>query len=184
MRKSVWVIGALLLSWSPVQSAGKDEAQVKRSVELFKEAAKVFQHPRCMNCHPAGDRPTQGMDMHEHIMNVQRGKDDKGNLGMRCTACHGTENNRHSGVPGAPKWALAPKSMGWQGLSLRELCQALKDPKKNHGMTMEKFIEHNAHDELVAWGWNPGAGREPVPGTQEQFGKIIAEWVGTGAECP
>ena len=26
--------------------------------------------------------------------------------------------------------------------------------------------------------------REPAPGTQEQFGAIVAAWVNTGAECP
>ncbi len=74
--------------------------------------------------------------------------------------------------------------MGWQGLNDHDLCVALKDPKKNHGMSLEKFIHHNAEDELVAWGWNPGGGREPVPGTQKEFGNLIAEWVRTGAECP
>src|SRR3954468_20441104 len=33
-----------------------------RSSALFTEAAKVLTHPRCMNCHPAGDRPLQGND--------------------------------------------------------------------------------------------------------------------------
>lgn len=156
----------------------------EKSVALFKEAAKVFRHPRCINCHPAGDRPTQGNDMHAHIMNVQRGPKDHGAIAMQCSTCHGKENNPHSGVPGSPKWALAPRSMGWQDLNDRQLCQALKDPKKNHGMTLEKFIKHNAEDELVAWGWNPGGGREPVPGTQKEFGKLIADWVATGAHCP
>jgi hypothetical protein len=41
-----------------------------------------------------------------------------------------------------------------------------------------------AEDPLVAWGWTPGAGREPAPGTQEVFGRLIAEWVATGAACP
>ena len=40
------------------------------------------------------------------------------------------------------------------------------------------------HDELVAWGWAPGADREPAPGTQEAFGALVAAWVETGAECP
>jgi hypothetical protein len=34
------------------------DAQV-RSIALFEEAGKVLQHPRCMNCHPAGERPRQ-----------------------------------------------------------------------------------------------------------------------------
>jgi hypothetical protein len=31
-----------------------------RSRSLFFEAGRVLQHPRCLNCHPAGDRPSQG----------------------------------------------------------------------------------------------------------------------------
>lgn len=156
----------------------------EKSVALFNQALKVFRHPRCMNCHPAGDRPTQGNDMHEHAMNVMRGPKDHGALALNCKACHGVENNVQSGVPGASKWALAPKSMGWQGLTDRQLCQALKDPKKNHGMSMEKFIAHNAEDPLVGWAWNPGGKREPVPGTQKEFGQVVADWVATGAHCP
>ena len=31
-----------------------------RSAALFTELGKVLTHPRCVNCHPAGDRPHQG----------------------------------------------------------------------------------------------------------------------------
>jgi hypothetical protein len=155
-----------------------------RSAELFREATKTFRHPRCLNCHPAGSRPTQGDDMHPHVMNVVRGPKNQGAVAMQCFACHGTKNNENSGVPGAPKWALAPKSMAWVGLSDRQLCEAIKDRKKNHGMSLDQLIHYNAQDELVGWGWKPGAGRTPAPGTQEEFGKLIAEWVATGAHCP
>ena len=47
-----------------------------------------------------------------------------------------------------------------------------------------QIVEHNAHDDARRLGLDPGAGREPAPGTQEQFGAIIAAWVETGAECP
>jgi hypothetical protein len=30
-----------------------------RSAALFTEAVKVLTHARCVNCHPAGDRPRQ-----------------------------------------------------------------------------------------------------------------------------
>ena len=30
----------------------------------------------------------------------------------------------------------------------------------------------------------PGGTREPAPGTQEQFGALIAAWIETGAACP
>ncbi len=153
-------------------------------VAAFRESAKVLQHPRCLNCHPSGDRPTQGADLHVHTMNVQRGEADHGAAGLPCASCHGDANYAPSGVPGAPKWALAPRSMGWQGLNERELCEALKDPAKNHGMSLEALVKHSAEDPLVAWGWSPGDGREPAPGTQKEFGAHVAAWVEAGAPCP
>ncbi|RZA05343.1 MAG: Isoquinoline 1-oxidoreductase subunit [Proteobacteria bacterium] len=184
--KTFFAFFALLFASSYVIADGRSEGRddPKRSAELFLETAKVYRHPRCINCHPAGSKPTQGMDMHPHVMNVVRGPKDHGAVAMQCTACHGVKNNEASGVPGAPKWAVAPLSMGWQGLNDRELCEAIKDKKKNHGMSLEQLVEHNAKDELVGWAWKPGAGREPAPGTQESFGKLVAEWVATGAHCP
>jgi glycosyltransferase involved in cell wall biosynthesis len=44
--------------------------------------------------------------------------------------------------------------------------------------------EHVAHDDLVAWAWNSGEGREPAPGTQELLGQLIQAWIDSGAECP
>src|SRR3954469_2549621 len=46
--------------------------QPARSRALFTEAAKVITSPRCMNCHPAGDRPTQANDKHPHMPPVAR----------------------------------------------------------------------------------------------------------------
>ena len=31
-----------------------------RSAAIFTELGKVLTNPRCVNCHPAGDRPRQG----------------------------------------------------------------------------------------------------------------------------
>ena len=53
---------------TPVASTGlrsaSDFASIsdsgERSRAIFSEAAKVLTHPRCMNCHPASDRPLQG----------------------------------------------------------------------------------------------------------------------------
>lgn len=166
------------------EPADPKRLQTEESIRHFVEASKTLRHPRCMNCHPAGERPTQGDDMHAHIMNVQRGRDDKGLPGMRCASCHNEANNRYSQVPGAPKWALAPRSMAWQGLSDRDLCMAIKDTKKNHGMTIEELVHHNGQDKLVSWGWEPGANRKPIPGTQKEFGEIIRKWADSGAACP
>ena len=53
-----------------------------RSAAMFTEAGKVLQHPRCLNCHPDGDRPTQG-DGYPHQPAVQRGADGLGGTTMR-----------------------------------------------------------------------------------------------------
>jgi hypothetical protein len=163
-------------------AATADDKQ--RAVALFTEAGRVIQHPRCVNCHPAGDRPMQGEDSHPHQPLVVRGDDGLGAIGMRCTTCHGPANFDPGRVPGHPTWHIAPIEMAWGGKSLREICEQIKDPKRNGGKSMEQLVEHMAEDTLVGWGWAPGVGREPAPGTQKEFGELIRAWVESGAACP
>ena len=156
-----------------------------RSRALFLEASRVFLHPRCVNCHPNGDVPSQGMQLTPHQPPVTRGPDNHGVVGMQCTGCHQDRNLVQARVPGAPDWHLAPREMAWVGKTPRQICEQVKDRKRNGGKSLAEIVEHNAHDKaLVAWGWSPGSGREPAPGSQEQFGAIVAAWVETGAECP
>jgi hypothetical protein len=159
-----------------------DEAQ--RSRALFAEAGKVMLHPRCINCHPAGDSPLQGEDSGLHEPPVRRGLGGTGVVGMRCRTCHMRENFDPGRVPGAHQWALAPRKMAWERLTLGQLCEQVKDPERNGGRTLEEIVEHMSEDELVGWGWTPGAGRQPAPGSQRVFGELIAAWVESGAGCP
>ena len=168
---------------SPADFAGiADEAA--RSRALFEEAGKVIQSPRCQNCHPVGQRPTQGDDMHPHLPLVVRGVDDQGAIAMRCITCHQTANFQPAGVPGAPKWHIAPVAMAWQGKSLGAICEQIKDPARNGKRSLAQIHDHMAHDELVGWGWHPGGTRTAAPGTQAQFGELIDAWIKTGAACP
>lgn len=160
--------------------ADRDE----RARALFSEAAKVMLHPRCANCHPNGDVPAQGNEMRAHDPPVVRGPDDHGVPGLQCASCHQDRNQDLARVPGAPKWHVAPLSMAWVGHTPAAICEQLKDPARNGGKTLEQIVDHSAHDELVAWGWAPGAGRESAPGTQAGFGALVAAWVKEGAACP
>jgi hypothetical protein len=168
---------------SPRDFAGIADT-VERSQALFAEAGKVIQSPRCQNCHPVGQRPTQGDDMHPHLPLVVRGADDQGAIAMRCATCHQIANFAPAGVPGAPKWHVAPVAMAWQGKSLGQICEQIKDPARNGKRTLAQIHDHMAHDQLVGWGWHPGGSRAPAPGTQAQFGELIAAWIQTGAACP
>jgi len=173
----------------PGSFAGITNGQA-RSLALFGELAKVLMHPRCMNCHPADDTPTQGNDMHAHWPPVTRGDNGGGAPGNSCGACH-TEANytlieraSYRSIPGHPRWGTAPIEMAWQGKSVGDICRQIKDPQRNGGRSLELLHEHLAKDDLVAWGWNPGEGREPVPGTQRILGELIKAWIDSGAACP
>jgi hypothetical protein len=158
--------------------------------DKFRQMATVFQHPRCMNCHPRTDFPRQGDDRHRHTMNVTRGPADRGPPGLHCSTCHQSGNQSASGVPGAPAppdWHLAPLRMAWDGLSAGELCRALLDPARG-GMKPGQFIPH-FQTGLVRWAWSPGAGshggmREAPPIPYERFMVLTREWIDRGAPCP
>jgi hypothetical protein len=159
-------------------------SQEGRSRALFLEATRVMFHPRCRNCHPDGDTPMQGDDGRVHDPPVVRGPSGYGAPGLECTSCHQDRNVELARVPGAPTWALAPRAMAWDRRTPRALCEQLKDPTRNGQRDLAHIVEHSAHDELVAWGWAPGHGRVPAPGTQRQFGALLAAWVESGAACP
>lgn len=156
----------------------------ERSAALFAEASRVMLHPRCKNCHPAGDSPLQGDRGLVHDPPVVRGADDKGVPGLECTSCHQDQNVELARVPGAPGWHLAPRAMAWDGRTQRALCEQLKDPSRNGGKSLAEIVEHSTHDRLVGWGWTPGHGREPAPGSQAAFGALMDAWVKDGAVCP
>jgi hypothetical protein len=169
----------------PVSDFDNIADKSKRAVALFEEAGKVIQSPRCMNCHPATERPTQTDAMRPHQPLVIRGEAGMGAPGgLACTTCHHEANFDPAGVPGNPVWHLAPAEMAWQGKTLGQICVQIKDRERNGGKDMAELIRHMGEDPLVGWGWNPGAGRTPAPGTQKQFGELIKAWADAGGTCP
>jgi len=156
----------------------------KRSAAMFVELGKVLTHPRCVNCHPAGDRPRQGDTARLHQPPVERGADGHGLPAMRCSICHQQANFDPARVPGHPEWHLAPREMAWEGKTLAEICAQIKDPARNGGRSLEELVHHIGTYTLVGWAWAPGFGRQSAPGTQKQAGALVEAWVKTGAECP
>ena len=168
---------------APTDFAGVAQGR-PRSLALFAEIGKVLEHPRCMNCHPAGERPTQTDAMIPHQPLVVRGDAGFGAAGMHCTTCHHEANFDPARVPGNAKWLLAPIEQAWQGKSLGEICRRIKDPKRNGGKDTAALVKFLAEDDLVGWGWHPGAGRTPAPGSQAQLGALARAWADNGAVCP
>lgn len=155
-----------------------------RSVALFGEIGKVLTSPRCMNCHSANDRPRQGDHGRLHQPPVYRGADGKGLPALRCTSCHHATNFDAARMPGHDPWFMAPREMVWEGKTLSEICVQMSDPARNGGKTVADLVLHIGDDKLVGWGWHPGVGRTPAPGTQNGAKALVQAWVDTGAACP
>ena len=167
----------------PVEAFASIADKDARARALFLEASRVLMHARCVNCHPAGDVPAQGDALRAHDPPVVRGPKDEGVVGLECRSCHQDKNVELARVPGAPKWHLAPIEMAWVGKSAAQICEQIKDPKRNGQKTLAQIAEHSAHDELVAWGWSPGHGRGAAPGTRATSGAPVQAWVDAGAGC-
>lgn len=176
---------------APTQTGPAVEVDRDVGLPQWERIYAVFSHPRCANCHVEDDRPRwSGPHYGEtrvHGFNVMRGSDDSGfgNPGLRCNACHFASNsNVLHGPPGAENWHLAPSEMVWWEKSSSEICAQIKDPVRNGGRTLEEVAIHVRDDGLVGWGWTPGPGREPAPGSAEETFEAIQRWAAAGAPCP
>ena len=150
----------------------------------------VFSHPRCSNCHvgedgiPVWSGPNYGK-ARPHGMHIASGESRIGAEYVSCPTCHGASNVPvPHGPPGAPNWQLAPAEMQWTGRSSAEVCAQIKDPETNGGRTLEEVADHVHDDPLVAWGWAPGPGREPAPGSADETFQALTAWIAAGAPCP
>lgn len=169
---------------APPQSFDAISDPGTRSAAIFTELGKVLTSPRCVNCHPASDRPRQGDQGRPHQPPVARGPDGHGTASMRCANCHGAANFEPGRVPGHPEWHLAPRTMAWEGKSITEICEQIKDPARNGQRKVEDLLHHIGEDTLVGWAWAPGYGRTPAPGTQAEAGALVAAWIASGSACP
>lgn len=204
MKKSVLKIALLaIFCFSSIiamtDSLSKDEIEEANSAEIFAATIDeddpfeimmaVLTHKRCVNCHPAGDRPRQGEDSHYHNFGVMRGDDNHGLPALRCETCHQSENNDYSGVPGAPEWSLAPRKMVWEGLSKIEIAKSMLNPENNGGRSLEETVKHLTEHELVLWAWEPGVDafgnpREKPPIPKDEYIKAVKAWAAAGAPIP
>ena len=164
--------------------------QKAKAVEAFATVEKVFQHPRCSNCHIPGDAPLQFDAQTPHQMGVVRGPEGKGAPGLPCATCHAEANPPASygphAPPGAPHWALPPPEhkMAWIGLPAAQLCAMIKDKKSNGDRDFAALLKHVGEDKLVLWGWNPGTGRASVSVPHDQFVAAFKLWADAGGPCP
>lgn len=181
--------GAIMASVTLADAAANppSEPVVERGQEAWSDVYAVLMSPRCMNCHPSGDRPLQTDDSKPHAMNVSR---ESVNNGLDCSTCHAEKNadelGADGGPPGAPHWGLPDKDMPliFEGRSEAELCEQLKRPGDNGYKTLDQLQHHVAKDALVLWGWEPGGERTRPPLSHEEFVAAFDAWVASRGACP
>jgi hypothetical protein len=182
--KRVFGICACLLAFAA--PAGAQSSDAERARRAFLEAAPVFLHPRCTNCHTREDGPRQGDARRPHQLAVKRGPEGRGESAtQRCTACHKAENTSGGAIPGAADWRMPPPGRAaWDGLAPAEICAAIKDPARNAGLTLDQVVEHMSKDALVAWAWAPGGRRTAPPISRDAFLGLMRAWRDGGGACP
>ncbi len=156
----------------------------------------VLTHPRCLNCHVGEDSlPLWGTTADPeriHGMAINAGESRIGAETLACYACHQT-STRPNTVPHAPPhtgmdWRLAPVEMQWTDRTSAEICAQMRDPDRNGGRDAAGLIEHILHDAeligFITWSFDPGAGREPAPGSLQGHLEDMAIWTAAGMPCP
>ena len=190
MRTAAGLTALALVLGVAARNQAAPKADAASGLAAFETVRKVFQHPRCQNCHIPGDAPLQFDDGRTHGMNVKRGAGGQGAAGLPCATCHPSRNPPASyGAnmpPGAPNWHLPPARtpMVFLHLTPAQLCATIKDPARTGGKDLPAMLDHVASDPLVGWGWDPGAGRGPVPVPRAELTAAFRMWMDAGAPCP
>ncbi len=201
---------ALLLAvTSAAHGPGVDDAEIELVVNApaagltasdglaaWERIYAVVSHPRCANCHVDERHVPMWSDAltgeREHGMYVAGGDSRMGAETMPCVTCHRTSSEHNVMPHGAPHtghpWMLAPVEFAWYGKDSQSICEQMRDPSRNGGRDGDGLVEHIVHDAelkaFIVWGFNPGGGREPAPGTMQAHLDDMVTWTAAGMPCP
>ncbi|MCB9763829.1 MAG: c-type cytochrome [Alphaproteobacteria bacterium] len=157
-------------------------ASREEGLAAFADIHAVSTHPRCMNCHPAGDAPLQTDASTPHIMGITRFSPQQG---QHCSTCHAVAPVGDGQAPLPPAdslWNMPPAEMGFQGRTAAELCAQLTDPTVNGYRTPTDLAAHVEEDHLLITSWR--SGRTPPPLSHPELVERFRTWAAAGAPCP
>lgn len=175
---SLWLLVIINL----LASIAAAQTDSSNSVALFEQIYSVLSHPRCTNCHTVKEDLRAGNGQYQHLPPVPRGENGFGDESQPCSKCHRYQNTPTA--PGAVIWQAPPLSMGWYGLSAKQLCETLTDRSKNGDRDLYDLEHHMRSSPSVLWAWEPGGVRTPPPLPFAEFRRLFSQWIESGAECP
>ncbi|MEP1768715.1 MAG: hypothetical protein ABJJ53_19015 [Sulfitobacter sp.] len=153
---------------------------------------EVISHPRCTNCHVGEDgRPAwAGLNYGAgrlHGMNIVAGESRIGAENIPCRTCHigaeGPNDVAHAAPQVDDAWRLPPVEMAWRGKTSAQVCAQLRNPDTNDGFELADLVEHVRTSAFVRFGFAPGAGRMPAPGSVAALAQDLQEWGAAGMPC-
>ncbi len=177
---------------APVENISREAG-----LEAWDRIYTVTSHPRCSNCHtgdtnvPMWSGPSYGKTR-PHGMNINAGESRIGAETIPCSTCHVQSSAPNTVAHAAPHtghpWMLAPVDFVWFGQASATVCEQMRDPERNGGRNGDDLVEHIIHDAeikaFITWGFNPGGGREPAPGTMQEHLDDMVAWTAAGMPCP
>jgi hypothetical protein len=174
---------ALLLAVAlPAAASAQDGAAA------WERIFSVASHPRCTNCHvgqsgrPAWDGLGYGK-RRLHAMNIVAGESRIGAETIPCRVCHisaqGANDVPHAAPQIADAWRLPPVELAWRGKTSVEICEGLRARTDDFA----RLAQHAEISAFVNYGFSPGAGRAPVPGTVQRLARDLRIWAAAGAPC-
>ncbi len=180
-----------LLAFAALGSAANAQDMTAGATAWSKIYA-VASHPRCTNCHvgssgrPAWDDLGFG-PKRLHGMNITADDSRIGALSVPCRTCHigaaGKNDLPHAAPQVDDAWRLPPVELAWRGKTSAEVCQQFRNPETNDGFDVVQLVEHVRTSVFVSYGFTPGAGRNPAPGSVEELAIHLEEWGAAGMPC-
>jgi|GEM_PF-751723 len=156
--------------------------EAQAGLDAFADIYSVATHPRCLNCHPAGDAPLQTDASKPHVLGVTRFSPLDG---VHCSMCHASSpigDGLAPLPPADPMWSMPPASMAFEGRTESELCRQLTDPALNGGRGLTSLVEHIEQDHLLQTSWH--SGRTPPPLSHPDLVERFVTWAAAGGPCP
>ncbi|MEQ6250275.1 hypothetical protein ABMC89_15375 [Sulfitobacter sp. HNIBRBA3233] len=185
------VFALCLLPVGAVAQGGDSPARAD-GIAAWSRIYATVSHPRCTNCH-VGDSGRPGWEAlgygegRLHAMNIVAGDSRIGAETIPCRTCHisaaGPNDTPHAAPQIDDAWRLPPVELAWRGKTSEEVCAQLRDPERNDGFDIEGLAQHVLESAFVNWGFAPGGGREPAPGSAQALAADIRAWGAAGMPC-
>lgn len=120
-------------------------------------------------------------------MNIVADESRIGAQTVPCRVCHigaaGANDVPHAAPQIEDAWRLPPPELAWRGKSSAEVCTQLRNPETNDGFDAAGLVAHVRTSAFVSYGFNPGAGRLPAPGSVDALARDLQVWGDAGMPC-